>query len=533
MTWEAVQFGSWMAAGLFLALLVLLVGIYVHRQVGLRDKLAADDIRLRGLLAAMPDTAAFFDAGGQRMERLYTAGSDGPVPAGESVPLEQVFPDDTAHEVRAIIMKTALTNREQILEYPVLTAAGETRWFEGRTGLLGAGRNGLPPGVAWVARDITRHKRLEMEIRASEARYSQLFQASPDALFVATLEGAILTANEQAEVLFCFTSADIQKDLTIAQLYAPSNRALFGEDSERLKQQGRTQADRRFKRLDGTAFTGELIAGLIPYQDNSMVLAAVHDITELRREQERLEQVARMEGLGRFAGVIAHDFNNLLAGILGSLDLLKGRFTAGSQASGCLAVMEKAAARGVELTRKLLRFARRGGRSVALLDLRDTLSEVRDMLRYSMPPEIGLVLVPAPGPLWARGDATELQQMVMNLALNAQDAMPLGGELRLSSGSVRLDAAAAARQPGCPGPGAYAWARVSDTGTGIAPEIRKHLFEPFFTTKKKGEGTGLGLAMVYGGMKEHGGFVEVASETGKGTDVTLYFPEAPPPTASA
>jgi PAS domain S-box-containing protein len=532
MTWEAVQFGSWVAAGLFLAALVILVWIFVRRQVDLRDKLAAADNRLRGILAAIPDSAAFFDSDGKRMEQLDTAASSGSVPAGESIPLGDVFADETCRDVRAIIMKTVLTGREQILEYPAL-ADGESRWFEGRTGLLRTAKNAPPAGVAWVARDITRHKRLETEIRASEAKYSQLFHASPDALFLATLEGSILEANEEAEVLFGITHNDIKHELTIAGLYAPSNRILFEEEAACLRQQGRAQADRRFKRVDGTVFTGELIAGIVPYMEANLVLAAIRDITDLRREQERLEQVARMEGVGRFAGVIAHDFNNLLTGILGSVDLLKGRYEAASQSEDCLSVMEKATARGVELTRKLLRFARRGIRSVSFLDVREMMTELRDMLKYSLPPEISLALDIPRGALPVKGDAAEIQQMVLNLALNAKDAMPLGGDLRLSCGVVRLDAEQAARHPDCPGPGGYVWVRVSDTGIGISDEVRKHLFEPFFTTKKKGEGTGLGLAMVYGGMKEHGGYTDVVSALGKGAEFTLYFPVAAPAATSA
>jgi nitrogen-specific signal transduction histidine kinase/CheY-like chemotaxis protein len=250
------------------------------------------------------------------------------------------------------------------------------------------------------------------------------------------------------------------------------------------------------------------------------------DVTEQRLAEEALRQSQKMEAVGQLTGGIAHDFNNLLAGIVGSLDLMQSRLRQGrtAEVDRYVGAAMGSAQRAAALTHRLLAFSRRQPLDPKAVDVNRLVAGVEDLLRRTLGPGIALELTLAEE-LWGTlCDPVQLESALLNLCINARDAMPDGGRLVVETGNVRLDRAYAASQREVI-PGAYVMIAVSDTGVGMTPEVVARVFEPFFTTKPIGQGTGLGLSMVYGFARQSGGHVRVLSELGRGTTVRLYLPQ--------
>jgi nitrogen-specific signal transduction histidine kinase/ActR/RegA family two-component response regulator len=238
---------------------------------------------------------------------------------------------------------------------------------------------------------------------------------------------------------------------------------------------------------------------------------------------ERLVQAQKLESLGQLTGGIAHDFNNILTVILSTARFLEDAIPPGSAHAADLADLQVAAQRGAEMIRKLLAFSRAGQLSFEPHALDHVLAESLQMLRRMLPASVGIEVDIDPATAVVRADPGAVDQMVLNLATNARDAMPNGGTIHLRLAPATMDADFVASR-GWGVVGRYALLSVRDTGTGMEPDVLARLFEPFFTTKPPGQGSGLGMAMVYGLMKQHGGFVEVTSAPREGTTVTLFFP---------
>lgn len=240
------------------------------------------------------------------------------------------------------------------------------------------------------------------------------------------------------------------------------------------------------------------------------------------RMREELFQSQKLEALGTLAGGIAHDFNNMLQGVLGYASLLKMKISETDPIYNALSVIESSAEKAGELTRQLLDFARKGKYVAEPLNISRTVEEVYKIIARTFDRSIEIKTI-LENDIWTvEGDRSQLEHVVLNLCLNARDAMPAGGELNIRTLNVEFPGTDSPYQSGAPGK--YAAVRVSDTGIGMDEGVRKHIFEPFFTTKEKGKGTGMGLAMVYGVVKNHGGFVTVESEIGKGSTFTIYLP---------
>ena len=261
-------------------------------------------------------------------------------------------------------------------------------------------------------------------------------------------------------------------------------------------------------------------------QTNRMTGAVVTflDITERKHLEEQLRQSQKMEAIGRLAGGIAHDFNNLLTAIIGYSQLLLGRLEVGNPMQDQLEEIKKAGERAASLTRQLLAFSRKELLQPQVLDLNTLVANIDKMLRRLIGEHIELVTMFGPGLERIEADPAQLEQVVLNLVVNARDAMPQGGKIVIETTNSSLDEAYAHQHPGV-SPGRYAMLAVSDEGYGMDAETLKHIFEPFYTTKHPAEGTGLGLSTVYGAVKQNGGNIWVYSEVGRGTTFKIYLPQ--------
>jgi nitrogen-specific signal transduction histidine kinase len=247
------------------------------------------------------------------------------------------------------------------------------------------------------------------------------------------------------------------------------------------------------------------------------------DISAQVRLEEQLRQMQKMEAIGQLAGGVAHDFNNLLTPILGYAELLQARFPPDDPTHAAVAEIRRAGEGARRLTAQLLAFGRKQMIELTVLDLAALAARTSRMLRRTIREDIDVVVKRTAETTHVRADASQIEQVLMNLALNAQDALPYGGRMVIETGSVVVGEADEPLRPGFK-PGAYALLTVSDTGTGMDAETLAHIFEPFFTTKEKGKGTGLGLATAYGIVKQHGGEITVYSEPGRGSTFRVYLP---------
>jgi PAS domain S-box-containing protein len=377
-----------------------------------------------------------------------------------------------------------------------------------------------------------------------------LFNDLPDATLTVAQDGTILMANAQAEQMFGYTAAELAGQPVevlvpaAARTGHPAKRAAyFANPVARPMAAG---LELTAVARDGRAFPVEISLSSIPTGDGLVAAAAIRDITErlgiqserdrLRVEadrahySERLEQAERLESLGQLVGGVAHDFNNLLNVISGYNGFISEEAARLAETDPrimpMLADIEQvrgAAERAATLTRQLLTFARRDLVHPQVLSLNDVVRELEHLLRRTLGEHIELIFTPDPG-LWAvSADPGQVEQVIVNLAVNARDAMPGGGTLTIDTANIEADETYAAPRPELT-PGRYARLRVSDTGTGMPPEVRDRVFEPFYTTKPKGSGTGLGLATVYGIITRAGGHAQVYSEPGLGTTFTALLP---------
>ncbi|MGA2281833.1 MAG: PAS domain S-box protein [Verrucomicrobiota bacterium] len=402
-------------------------------------------------------------------------------------------------------------------EEPQTTPAGKQMWLRtSKIPLRDAG--GRIIGILGAYEDITERKRAEERIREQAA----LLDAASDAIYVYTLDQTLTYWNDSAERLYGWTRAEtLGRKITELRMVDP---ATFEEAHSALREQGHWSGELKTTDKAGKEFVVFCRwTMMLDVQNQPKEILAINtDITERKQLETNFLRAQRMEGIGALAGGIAHDLNNILQPILMTVPLLR-ETTGDPESREMLDTVNSCAQRGADIIKQLLTFARGEPGARVPMPTRHILNELNKLMRETFPKNIQL-RVNVPKNLWqVLGDVTQIHQALMNLCVNARDAMSNGGTLTLAAENLTLDEAFAAMTPSAK-PGPYICVSVTDTGMGIPPENLDRIFDPFFTTKEIGKGTGLGLATVLGVARGHGGFVRVNSQVGKGTIFELYLP---------
>jgi PAS domain S-box-containing protein len=367
--------------------------------------------------------------------------------------------------------------------------------------------------------EITERRRAEAAARVSERNYRLLFEGNPQPLFVYDVETlAFLAVNDAAVRRYGYTReeflAQTVTDLTVDQTPSPATVKELPDLHTSGPWQQRTKG--------GELIEVRLTSIRLVYDGHDARLVVIDDLTERRHLEGQLQQSQRLETVGQLAGGIAHDFNNLLAVILNYAEFVTDELPEGPLRHD-VEEIQRAALRAADLTRQLLIFARREATNPQVLDLNTVVEGVEPMLRRTLGEDIDLTLKLAKDLPSVLADPGQVEQVFLNLTVNARDAMPTGGRVVVETSAVDLDEEYAAGRPGVT-PGRYVRLSVSDTGIGMSPEVSSRAFEPFFTTKAAGRGTGLGLATVYGIVAQAGGNIGIYSEPGLGTRISIHLP---------
>jgi PAS domain S-box-containing protein len=365
-------------------------------------------------------------------------------------------------------------------------------------------------------------------LRSSEAKFAKAFNANPSGMAITTLEGRLVDVNEAFLRTLGYTRDETigRTTVEVGLWDSAAERAQVIQDVQAHGRVQTVQIEGRTK--EGTSRTLLYSAELIDLDGAPHVLLLTTDITERRQLEEQLRQAGKMEAVGQLAGGVAHDFNNILTAILGYADLLAADLPAADKRLDDVGEIRKAAHRATALTRQLLAFSRKQVLEPRVLGLNELVDNMDKMLRPILGENVELRAAPAADLHAVRADPNQMEQVILNLAINARDAMPKGGKLTIETANVELDEEYAARHVTVV-PGHYVMLAVGDTGTGMDEATQKRIFEPFFTTKEAGRGTGLGLSTVYGIVKQSGGSIWVYSEVGKGTTFKIYLPAVDAP----
>jgi two-component system cell cycle sensor histidine kinase/response regulator CckA len=378
--------------------------------------------------------------------------------------------------------------------------------------------------VSATIRDVTERKRVEDALRLSESNFRAMIEGTYG-VYRATPDGKLLMVNDALVKILGYDSEqelltkNLATDIFMEGEYTP----LSFDQPGRQKQFARLQANWRKK--DGKTIVSEFSGRPVQDEHGQILYFEViaEDVSHVRGVEQRLRHVQKMEAIGRLAGGIAHDFNNVLGVIVAYSDMLAGKVADDVELSSLVTSICKAVERGGSLTRQLLAFSRQQVMQPQVICLADHIDQTKEMLARVIGEDIQLSIVREGTDLRVKVDPTQLEQVVMNLVVNARDAMPNGGRLSIETSEFEVDEEYCGRNPDAR-PGRFAMIAVSDAGCGMSAEVLSRLFEPFFTTKEHGKGTGLGLATIYGIVKQSGGHITAYSEVGRGTTFKVYLP---------
>jgi PAS domain S-box-containing protein len=387
-----------------------------------------------------------------------------------------------------------------------------------------------------IIHDLTGRERVERELRESAARLRAVVDTAVDGVILIDSDGTILKFNPACEKLFKYRDEEVLgqnvrmlmpepyrsgHDGYIRNFLATGEKKIIGVGREVMGQ-----------RKDGTTFPMDLSVGEAKQDGSSIFVGMIHDLTDRKRTEAQLMQAQKMEAVGQLSGGIAHDFNNLLTVIVGNAEHLAEQLVSRGDLKRLADDICSAGERGAELTQRLLAFSRKQLLRPVETECNKLVESMHKLLRRTLREDIEISMQSDPALRHAFADPVQLESAILNLALNAQDAMASGGRLTISAANASLDAGDHNAHPDV-GPGEYVEIAVTDTGSGMPKRVLERAFEPFFTTKEVGKGSGLGLSMVYGFAKQSGGHVTIYSEPGLGTTVRIYLPAVLAKTRSA
>jgi PAS domain S-box-containing protein len=489
-----------------------------------------DEIRLRTVLDTAVDGVILIDAVGRVLtfnpacEKLFGYRADEVI--GQNVKMLMPEPYHGEHDgylgnyhktgkAKIIgIGREVVGRRKDGTTFPMELSVGEAK------------EEGAPVFVG-IIRDLTERKRAEQATREVAARLRAVVDTAVDGVILINAKGLVLMFNPACERLFGYIAEEVigenVKMLMPEPFHNEHDRYLanyVGTGEAKIIGIGREVVGRR---KDGSTFPMDLSVGEAKQEGESIFVGIVHDLTERTRIHQQLAQAQKMEAVGQLSGGIAHDFNNLLTVIIGNAETLTGKLEPRPDMKRLAEAIIGAGERGAELTQRLLAFSRRQMLQPIEIDCNRMVEGMREILRRTLSEDIE-IRVTLENELWsAFADPAQLENAILNLALNARDAMPEGGCLTLSTANVPLEEGYQEFHPEVP-PGNYVMVAVSDDGTGMPAEVKERAFEPFYTTKEIGKGSGLGLSMVYGFAKQSNGHLTIYSEPGLGTTVRIYLP---------
>lgn len=445
-------------------------------------------------------------------------------PVSESVGkvfTDYVHPDDVPAclEVVKNVYETGLPHK--ILEFRVKHASGKWIWFM-NSGVSIKDENGKPLYFMGVAMDITERKLAEDKL-IKEVNFSRsAFDSLPGLFYLNNANGKMIRWNKNLGTLTGYTDEEIA-GMSPLDFFSESEKELVENSISEVFSKGNVIVEASIVARDGTATPHVFTGNLIYYEDEPCLIGVALDNSDRKHLEEQLIQSQKMEAVGQLAGGMAHDFNNLLQVILGYIELIFRKMEPDDAHYNRLLEVKKASERAASLTKQLLAFSRRQVLQIELIDINEIIGDLLQMLNRLIGEDIELVYIPCKKTAGVKADKSQIEQVLINLCVNARDAMPGGGRIVIETLNIFADDAfITINEWARPGP--YICIMVTDSGTGMDRETMQHVFEPFFTTKEKGKGTGLGLSMVYGIINQHQGMVKVYSEPGSGTCFSIYLP---------
>jgi two-component system cell cycle sensor histidine kinase/response regulator CckA len=490
----------------------------ISDRVAMEATLHRRERQLASIAEHSPDVITRYDRDNrvQFMSRAVERATGQPPEAFLGKRLVEIgFPPELVARWEAINARVFATGLAEEADFEFPAPDGETRYYQTRV-VPERNEAGIVEHVLTTTRDLTALKRAEQSAREAYAALRGLIDQSLTGVYVIQ-DGRFAYANARLAEIFGYGSYEELLAMPVEELVHPDDRGLVAEDVRR-RMAGEPRAVHYFfrgMRRDGRMIHVEVHATAAEYHGRAALVGSLLEVTERLQLEERMRQGQKMEALGQLAGGVAHDFNNILAAISGHAQLLLADLPGHDPRRSDVEEILRASQRGAGVTRQLLAFSRRQAIETEVIDLAAVVRELGLMLGQLLPRTITLTVPDAGASAHVRATRTQLEQIVVNLALNGRDAMPGGGTLELD---VRESPA------GAYGAGRRALLTVRDNGLGMSPEVQARAFEPFFTTKRKEQGTGLGLATVYGLVRQFGGDIEIESTVGTGTTVVVSLP---------
>jgi two-component system cell cycle sensor histidine kinase/response regulator CckA len=381
--------------------------------------------------------------------------------------------------------------------------------------------------VVYVVYQQHQIHRFRMHLVAQEELFTLIGENAADMIAVVNVQGERLYNSPSYEKLLGYTPADLEKTSAYEQIHPDDKPAVKAAAEEAKKTGIGRRVEYRIRHKSGEWHVLESTASAVRNNHGEVekLIIVNRDITERRQLEQQLLLSQRLEAVGKLSGGIAHDFNNILGVIIGYSEALQETIAVDDPMREAVDEIEKAGQRAAALTQQLLAFSRKQVLEPKILDLNSIVADVEKMLRRLIGADVDLEIIPDPTIGKVKADRGQIEQVILNLAVNARDAMQQGGRLKIETRNADLDANDSRRKRYIV-PGHYVMLQVSDTGMGMSAEVQSHIFEPFYTTKEQGKGTGLGLATVYGVIKQSGGYIWLESEIGKGSTFQVYLPRA-------